>query len=190
MERAAPTVVVNGLPGSGKSTLARDLAAELGLPLFSKDAVKETLADALATARPPGLSPLEWSRALGAAAAEALWTLLGDARGRAVLESPWLAHLRPVAAAGLARAGVPAEQVVEVWCAVPPALARARFAERAGGRHAVHVAGSGSADEEWRFWERNARPLAFGTVHRVDTTRPVDVPELARLIADGGTRPV
>ncbi|MEO7058823.1 MAG: GNAT family N-acetyltransferase, partial [Lapillicoccus sp.] len=40
-------VLVNGLPGSGKSTLARALASELGLPLLSKDVVKETVADAL-----------------------------------------------------------------------------------------------------------------------------------------------
>jgi predicted kinase len=36
-------VLVAGPPGSGKSTLARPLAAELGLPLLVKDAVKEAL---------------------------------------------------------------------------------------------------------------------------------------------------
>ena len=40
-------VLVNGVPGSGKATLARKLAAELRIPLFSKDVIKESVADAL-----------------------------------------------------------------------------------------------------------------------------------------------
>ena len=44
---AAPrtVVLVNGIPGSGKTTVARRLAAELGLPLFAKDTVKEAMVD-------------------------------------------------------------------------------------------------------------------------------------------------
>ncbi|MFI5523786.1 hypothetical protein [Streptomyces platensis] len=74
------TVLVNGLPAAGKTTLARALADALTLPLFSKDAVKETLADTLAAIRPPACTPRDWSRILGAAAGESLWTLLADAR--------------------------------------------------------------------------------------------------------------
>jgi Ni2+-binding GTPase involved in maturation of urease and hydrogenase len=37
--------VVSGPAGSGKTTLADPLAAELQLPLISKDSIKEALAD-------------------------------------------------------------------------------------------------------------------------------------------------
>ena len=40
-------ILVNGLPGAGKTTLARRLAADLRLPVFSRDGIYETLYDAL-----------------------------------------------------------------------------------------------------------------------------------------------
>ncbi|MFF4341061.1 AAA family ATPase [Kitasatospora sp. NPDC001540] len=170
------TVLVNGLPGAGKSTLAHALAAELGLPLFSKDAVKETLADQLAALRPA--DRWEWSRTLGAAAGETLWTLLRDARGAAVLEAPWLGEpVRAVVRAGLDAAGVGRPQ--EVWCEVPLALARHRFEQRIARRHPVHPERPGEPDGRWEVWAREAGPLALGPVHRVDTSGPVDVPALA-----------
>ncbi|MGA5823203.1 AAA family ATPase [Kitasatospora sp. NPDC094028] len=168
---------MNGLPAAGKTTLAAALASELGLPLFSKDAIKETLADTLTVLRTPDCPDREWSRVLGVAAGETLWTLLGHARGGAVLESPWLAHMRPIVAAGLRRAGV--SDVREVWCQVPLEVARRRFDERAARRHRVHPERPGGAGGDWQLWSGGAEPLALGSVHRVDTTGPVDVPALA-----------
>ncbi|MEV0623047.1 ATP-binding protein [Nonomuraea sp. NPDC050404] len=170
-------VLVNGLPGSGKSTLARALGSELGWPVFSKDALKETLADLLE--RPDEVGEREWSRRLGMAAGESLWTLLATAGRGAVLESPWLAPLRPVVLAGLARAGFEVgPRVREVWCDVPAELARRRYEARV--RHSIHMDGE-AGDERWREWTAGARPLGIGPVYRITTSGVIDIPGLAKL---------
>ncbi|MFI6321220.1 AAA family ATPase [Nonomuraea sp. NPDC050556] len=168
--RRRVVVLVNGLPGAGKSTLAAALAGALELPLFSKDHLKETLADVLGTAPPYGIAPRQWSAMLGAAAGESLWTLLAHAGRGAVLESPWLSDLRPVVAAGLERAGV--DHVHEVWCDVPVRLARERYEGRV--RHAIHL-DERVDDEIWQKWVARAEPLGIGTLHRVDTSKAVDL---------------
>jgi predicted kinase len=45
-------VIVTGAPATGKTTIARSLAKEMGLPLVSKDAIKEELYDNLEDADP------------------------------------------------------------------------------------------------------------------------------------------
>jgi hypothetical protein len=171
---ASAVVLVNGLPGAGKSSLAEALRVHLGVPLLSKDVVKRSLADLIAgTVAPPRL---------GAIAMDTIWAMAAALPGPVLVESWWF---RPrdldLARSGIALAlGGSSRAMLEVWCDVPPDLARHRYLERA--RIPLHQ------DDEptpgtWDAWSRAAAPLGFGPVIRVDTSRPVDLPALAQQIA-------
>lgn len=60
-------ILVTGIPASGKSTMAAYLAKELGIPMFSKDAIKERLFDTL------GFNSREEKVRLGVAAMEIMY---------------------------------------------------------------------------------------------------------------------
>jgi len=159
--------MINGLPGSGKTTLATSLGAALGVPVVSKDAVKDAL-QATVPAAPP--------RTLGATAIEAAWNLAAGIAGTVVLESWWF---RPrdlgFAEVALKRCGDPA--VVEVWCDVPATIAMQRYANRS--RPAFYEDAQRMADS-WPDWARRAEPLGLGRVLRVDTASEVDIDALVR----------
>jgi len=154
-------VLVGGWPGSGKTTLSRALAAELDLPLLSKDQVKEALMDALGAP-----ADVEESRRLGRAA---VFAVLAAARGcpGAVVDSTWYPY-----AEELARA-LPGP-VVEVRCRVRLATAQDRYAART--RDARHLDDRRSSSE---LRGGEVAPLGLGPVLDVDTSSPVDVAEVA-----------
>lgn len=164
-------VIVNGPPASGKTTLSRQLAPQMGLPLLSKDAVKETLLNEL------GFSDRANSRRIGAAAGEVLWTILKQSVEPMMLES-WLApNLRELVDERLRRAGV--DRAVEIWCECPVDTARRRYAARV--RHAGHY------DAEFlpilADVYATASPLALGPVLRVDTSGSVSIDALAAAVS-------
>jgi predicted kinase len=177
-------ILVNGLPGAGKTTLARALSRTLGLPLFSKDTIKEAHADVLGTESRAGVAQREWNRMLGAAASQTMWALLGDAPGGAILESSWPSDTRHFVARGLEQAG--GRSAIEIWCEVPLATARRRFEAR-HPRHPIH--GDLPADAEWERLRETGRPLGVGPVLRVDTTGRVDIVMIAAWVRGFGDPP-
>jgi predicted kinase len=126
-------VIVAGAPATGKTTLARTLGTSLGLPVITKDDVKE----ALATPFPTG--DRDWSRHLGAAAYGALFAvaeLILAAGHGLVLESNFRSGISDASLLALARVA----RTVVIVCRTPDGLRRRRFEERAAvGRHRVHV---------------------------------------------------
>jgi predicted kinase len=168
-------VLVNGLPAAGKSTLAPQLAAELGLPLFTMDVIKEAHADVLGADPPNGLTQREWNRHLGKAAAATMWALLNQSTPGAVLESSWRRDVRHLVEAGLRSVGL--SGVAEVWCDAPAHVLRQRFSRRWELSHAIH--GAEPSDQEWAQMLEQGEPLALGPVLRVDTTTQVDITAVA-----------
>ena len=168
MDRDA-IVVVSGLPASGKTTLARGLAMELGLPLISKDTIKEALFDAL------GTGDLEWSQKLGRAAHLVMYGLARDSRSL-VLESHFWTG---VAESDLCALGRP---LIQVYCRCPVETAVERYRQRASSpdRHPGHLA-EHQTDEVTKSWsETEARPLALeGPLVEVLTSERVDIGAVA-----------
>ncbi len=132
------------------------------MPVVSKDALKEMLAD-IARGNVPGAR-------LGQIASETMWQLAASIPGTAIVESWWyrprdLAYV----AKGIAHSGSPA--VVEIWCEIDPKLARDRYESRK--RHEIHSLGP-SAATAWAAWTAQAVPLSVGPTITVDTAEPVD----------------
>jgi len=164
MTQVKRLVYVSGAPGAGKTSLAGPLAAELGYALITKDTIKETLHDALGAPE----ADLAWSRRLGGAAMELLWTLAARAPD-VVIE----ANFRPYSDYERGRLIGLGGRPVEVHCSCPAELASARYNARV--THPVHVIKSLPAPAMAEY----DRPLGIGDLVVVDTTVPVDAAAVA-----------
>ena len=167
-------VLISGAPGVGKTTIARPLATELGLPLFAKDTIKESLHDVLGE---PGPVDLAWSRKLGAASFEVLWRLAADSPA-CVLEAnlSYGNQRQDTALRELSEDGI----LVELHLTCPHDEILRRFHTRAasGERHRVHL-DMVFSPEEWATW---SKPIGLGHVIQIDTTEPVDIKRTANLV--------
>lgn len=129
-------IIINGLPGAGKTTIAKPLADRLKLPLIEKDSIKEYLFDTL------GVRDREWSRTLGMASNDFLYSLASIllSRGESVIiENAFeVAFAKPRITAIVDQYG---PEVFEIYCAANKDIRRSRFISRneMGKRHAGHV---------------------------------------------------
>jgi predicted kinase len=164
-------VVVSGGPASGKSSLASQLSGLTGIPLLSKDVVKESLWDALEL--PTG--DLQWSRRIGGAAMEVLWALAAHCP-RVILE----ANFRPHCDYERAKLADLSDQIIEVYCWCPSAMARERYSRRAAqpNHHPAHV----TTQLDPALLAEFDQPIGFGTLIEVDTTRGTDAKAVAKAI--------
>lgn len=158
-------VIVSGPPGAGKTTLARRLGTAVGLPVFTKDDIKESLFDSL------GWKDRAWSKTLGAATWELLFLLverLVAGGSSAVVESNF--DRRRHRDRFLELAGRHPFEPVEIHCTAEARTLSDRFRMR--DRHPGHdPEGPGSYTHAVALMaRRNHRPLALGTVIEVDTT--------------------
>jgi hypothetical protein len=170
-----PFVVVSGLAASGKTALAEPLAQALGVPLISKDAIKEALFEAV------GYGGMTWSKTLSQAADAAMVRIAQDLEG-AVLDNFWYSETVDDLLAPLPR------PIVEVFCCCDPEVAYERFRDRT--RHPGH-ADQGRDPDTLRapfFTRAKNLPLrTLGPVVEVNTELPVDVASVAARVAEAAT---
>ena len=140
------------------------------MPLLTKDVIKEQLIALL----PPGdADPRAWSRMIGGAAMELLWTLAKQPV-TVMLEANFRPHsdLERQRLLGLDRS------IIEVHCECPPDLAADRYNTRARTSlrdPQAHPLTSVTLEMLAEF----DGPMGLGEVISVDTTSPVDVNLLA-----------
>jgi predicted kinase len=134
-------VIVGGAPATGKTTLALTLGTSLGLPVITKDDIKEALATPFAT------GDRDWSRQLGVAAYSVLFVVaerILSAGNGLILETNFRRGIADPPLRALARLA-PTAVIV---CRVSDPLRRRRFADRAAlGRHRVHI--DGAVLDDW-----------------------------------------
>jgi predicted kinase/predicted nucleotidyltransferase len=127
-------IIVTGAPATGKTTLAAALGSHLGMPVLSKDLIKETLLESVES------GSLQESQRLGHAAFKVLYAVaqeLLDAGVSVILEAPFKRGVGEPELRSLVKGRIAAVIV----CTASPELVVNRFRERATGseRHPGHM---------------------------------------------------
>ena len=174
-------IIISGPPGAGKTRLSRPLARKLGLPLFSKDAIKEQLADSLSE-HATGIS-----RQLGHAAMLQIYAVAGE-----MLNAGHSLVIEGFFHKGLAEADLaPLMELADttlVHVQADEALLLSRYEKRASDpdRHSIHEDATRLGDLKHYLAEGVADPLDLDChLVVIDTTYgSIDVEEVAFMIQD------
>lgn len=149
-------VLVNGVPASGKTTVTHQLSERFSLPILTIDGIKEPFM--------AQFSEIDraFNRKLGCAAYDVIWSIIRHApAGCPFLVDAWFGFQpKEKLVDYLKKAGV--TQILEVWNAVTPDVAVARYAQRLGERRVGHP-----GEEylpELAVLAANAEPMALGPV--------------------------
>jgi predicted kinase len=129
-------IVVNGAPATGKTTLSKKVAASTGLPLLSKDMIKEFLFDHI------GVGDREWSHALGSITSKFLVAVIDKtlAAGRSIIvENTFDASFARSEFEQLITKYSP--DFIELYCQADDEVRFKRFIKRdmTGSRHPGHI---------------------------------------------------
>jgi predicted kinase len=163
-------IVVTGPPGAGKTTIAAALRDRLTLPLIAKDAIKETLGDALAFE-----GDRHESRRLGVATFRIQYALVHEllAAGVSLIaEGNFRAEWFP---------GLPPARITQVHVTAAPETLRSRLLERDTHRHPVHYDREAADEIAAAAGNGEWGPLPLdGALVEIDTTT---WPDLGQVLA-------
>lgn len=180
---ATKLILITGAPATGKTTIAKALAQRTGLPLISKDDIKELLFDTI------GWSDRAWSRKLGVATYGIMYYILAahlNARKSLILESDFrpafdVPKLREL------KAQFQFESLT-IHCTTEATVLLERFKERltSGQRHPGHVDEENYGQFTTETLAKDFGPLEIsGEAYEVDTTdfAQVDLEQLGQKVA-------
>jgi len=167
--KASHLIILSGLPGSGKTTLLNRIRDQIELPIFEKDAIKESLYETL------GWSDREWSKRLGTAT-HSLIDYIIEQQLRAGASFLMEGNFKPEFDDEKFRAWQQTYDctITQIICKTDKATLEQRFIARANGdtRHPGHA--DATALDEWRTYLAHAseiQPLNVEShIEIIDTT--------------------